>query len=143
MEQNTNDRRPLVTLPGACARVRLPQPPNFLSGQRGESIGIGELSPGDAARLAVATAWGILSRWRDRFATSQRMAKAEAEMIDAPPLDDEMAGTVARRVAAAEGYAWLELSEESRRRRIELAHVYARAILTLPESLEDLSHATR
>lgn len=133
METNTTDRRPLVTLPGACARVRLPQPPNFLSGQRGESIGIGELPPGDAARLAVAVAWGLLSHWRDRFAAKQRLAKAEAETIDAQPLDDEMAGTVARRVAATEGYAWLELSDESRRRRIELAHVYARAILTLPD----------
>lgn len=134
--ETRKDRRPLVRLPHIWARVRLPVPANFLFTDRGEQVYVGELGPGDASRMAVALAADFMRHWRKKSAAHQGLSGIEAEHVAVDPLDAELAGTIARARAQANGYAWLDLSEHGRRSYIAEAQIYAGLILTPPLSLQ-------
>lgn len=92
----TADRR-TVALPGLCARVGLPKPPNFLQTPHGGSVPIGELHPQDAALLGMAMLRQVVDHWRQRFTKREGLSPTEAQDFPADSLvHDAVVRTVSR-----------------------------------------------
>jgi hypothetical protein len=84
-ETLTHQGRP-IALPGVCARVFLPMPANFLRTPEGGTLGLAELTDGDAVLLGLALARQTVSHWRDKWLDAQRLNAREAEEVPEPSL---------------------------------------------------------
>lgn len=119
MDTNDSDR-PTVALTGICARVRLPQLPNFLQPVTGgDSIPLGALWRDDVLTLGLAIQRGLVAHWADRLAKHHRLSEREAEGIGAELVHPAIVERMAMSQAGREGYAWASLPIETRTQRIE------------------------
>lgn len=117
---DTNDNRRTVALPGICAKVKLPQLPNFLQPVTGgESIPIGSLFREDVLALGLAMHRGLVEHWAERFASRQKLAEREAETIGAELIHPAIVERMAMAQAGREGYPWASLTADTRAERIE------------------------
>lgn len=117
---DTNDNRRTVALPGVCAKVKLPQLPNFLQPVTGgESIPIGSLFREDVLALGLAMHRGLVEHWAERFASRQKLAEREAETIGAELIHPAIVERMAMAQAGREGYPWASLTADTRAERIE------------------------
>lgn len=117
---DTKDDRPTVALPGVCARVKLPQLPNFLQPVTGgDSIPIGALFREDILALGLAVHRALVAHWAERFATKHRLAEREAETIGAELIHPAIVERMAMAQAGREGYPWASLTADTRAERIE------------------------
>lgn len=117
---DTNDNRRTVALPGVCAKVKLPQLPNFLQPVTGgESIPIGALFREDVLALGLAMHRALVEHWAERFASRQKLAEREAETIGAELIHPAIVERMAMAQAGREGYPWASLTADTRTERIE------------------------
>lgn len=117
---DTKDDRPTVALPGVCARVKLPQLPNFLQPVTGgDSIPIGALFREDILALGLAVHRALVAHWAERFATKHCLAEREAETIGAELIHPAIVERMAMAQAGREGYPWASLTADTRAERIE------------------------
>lgn len=96
MDTTENADRRTVALPGLCARVGLPIPPNFLPTPHGGSVPIGELEPQDAALLGMAMLRQVVDHWRQRFTKREGLSPTEAMDF---PADSLVHDAVVRTIA--------------------------------------------
>lgn len=108
--------RPLVALPGVCARVRLPMPPNFLTASTGGQVAIGDLHPEDVPLLAFAMARQLRNHWHTRMAKGQRLSETEAPMIGAELIPDGVCYAIAHRRDPGQ---WHEIGRDAQERRAD------------------------
>lgn len=119
MDTNDSDR-PVVALTGVCARVRLPQLPNFLQPSTGgQSIPIADLCREDVLALGLAWHRALVAHWADKLAAKHRLTEREAENIGAELVHPAIVERMAMSQAGREGYAWASLPIETRTQRIE------------------------
>lgn len=119
MDTNESDR-PTVALPGICARVRLPMPPNFLQPiTGGESIPLADLCQSDILTLGLAMHRQLIHHWSDRLSRKHRLTEREAENIGAELVHPAIVERLAMAEAGREGYAWGGLSQDTKAQRIE------------------------
>ena len=117
---DTNDNRRTVALPGVCARVKLPQLPNFLQPVTGgDSIPIGSLFREDVLALGMAVQRGLIEHWAERFARHHKMSEREAETNGAELIHPAIVERMAMAQAGRDGYAWACLSPDTRTERID------------------------
>lgn len=115
---DTNDNRRTVALPGICAKVKLPQLPNFLQPVTGgESIPIGSLFREDVLALGLAMHRGLVEHWAERFASRQKLAEREAETIGAELIHPAIVERMAMAEAGREGLPWGSLTQAEKERR--------------------------
>lgn len=115
---DTKDDRPTVALPGVCARVKLPQLPNFLQPVTGgDSIPIGALFREDILALGLAVHRALVAHWAERFATKHRLAEREAETIGAELVHPAIVERMAMAEAGREGLPWGSLTQAEKERR--------------------------
>ena len=123
MDPNEDTTRPVVALPGVCARVHLPMLPNFLQPVTGgKSIDLGELHRDDLAALGIAYLRELARHWHTRFSKCQRLTEREAEGIGADLLHPAIVERLAMAEAGRDGYAWGGLPQELKTQRIERMH---------------------
>lgn len=101
MDNFTTEDRRTVALPGLCARVGLPMPPNFLPTPHGGSVPIGDLEPQDATLLGMAMLRQVIDHWRARWVKREGLSPAEADDFPSAPLvHDAVVRTIARETGA-------------------------------------------
>lgn len=116
---DTNDNRRTVALPGVCARVKLPQLPNFLQPVTGgDSIPIGALFREDVLALGLALHRGLVEHWADRFASRNKLSERETETIGAELVHPAIVERLAMAEAGREGLPWASLPHATRTERI-------------------------
>jgi hypothetical protein len=126
---------PVVALPGICARVHLPRPPNFLRAVSGGTVAIGDLYPDDLTRLAFAMARQLRAHWHERMTKRQRLSPAESGYIGADLIPDGVARGIAKTLADRGGVDWWGLGHDGQ----EKAGDDVAEVLTL--FLEELNRA--
>lgn len=118
MDTNDSDR-PVVALTGVCARVRLPQLPNFLQPSTGgQSIPIADLCREDVLALGLAWHRALVAHWADKLAAKHRLTEREAENIGAELVHPAIVERLAMAEAGRDGYAWGGLSQDTKAARI-------------------------
>lgn len=127
--------QPVVALPGVCARVRLPRPPNFLATSTGGQLAIGDLHPEDVPLLGMAMVRNLRDHWHGRMAKRQRMFEDEAQMIGAAVVHPALVERVARATVNANPGEWASFTPEERQQRIEWVGLVIRSFL------EEFTHA--
>lgn len=120
MDSNTDDTRPVIALPGVCARVRVPQVPNFLQPITGGGpIDLADLTRTDVLALGLALHRALVANWCDRFAAKHGASEREAEALGVELLHPAIVERLAMADAGREGYAWGDLTQRGKEDRIE------------------------
>lgn len=130
----TTDSRPVVALPGVCAKVRLPMLPNFLQPVTGgQAIPLGELSRDDVALLGLAWQRALACHWHERFTAHHGLVGDEANQVGVQLIHPAIVETMARREADRHGFPWNRLDQETRDQRMD------RMRGTLAEFIQELT----
>lgn len=135
MDSTTEDNRQPVALPGICARVRMPQLPNFLQPVTGgQPIALGELTRGDVATLGLALHRALARHWHDKFTARQGLKGQEAEQIGVDLVHPAIVERMAMLEAGRDGIAWGGLDQATKSGRIfrmqETLNAFAQELTT-------------